>query len=242
MAGFRLFFVGALVLLGAACAQVPQSSVRLSHSITDDVVAMQAAHKTFINYYYDSLEVQANNLIDNKYRPSLIRQVIEQDVDKFKMPDKKYQSLFNAIQMSFIDNTNMSQSDLEQAQANAMAGMKVFYTKIDNMVESERKKLLDPLKSQRQKLMADVDANYSNIVKKNAAITALLSTVVDVQETQQQLYVMAGAKGDLREQAGDELSKLTGKIDEIQKRVDGKTSRVEDVEAAINHFKAVIEK
>jgi len=73
----RFFAFTVLISLIGGCAKVPQSSVTLSNSIADDVVSMQKAHKEFINYYYDSLERQANNLIDNKYRPSLIRQVIE---------------------------------------------------------------------------------------------------------------------------------------------------------------------
>ena len=83
---FRILLCIVLVSLICGCAQVPQSSVILSNSIADDVVSMQKAHKEFINYYYDSLEQQANNLIDNKYHPSLIRQVIDQDVAKFQRP------------------------------------------------------------------------------------------------------------------------------------------------------------
>ena len=237
---FRFFVFTALVFLLGGCAQVPQSSVTLSNSIADDMVSMQKAHKEFINYYYDSLEQQANSLIDNKYRPSLIRLVIEQDVAIFRVPEKKNKSLFNAIQEAFVDNDNLSQSDLATAQSNAMAGMKIFYTKIDKKVETERKKLLDPLRQQRQKLLANIDANYANIIKKNAAITALLNSVVDVHETQQQLFSMAGVEENVREEVGNKLSNLADKIEEIQDKVDDRTAQVEDVENAINKFKEII--
>lgn len=236
----RIFLLAVLILLLVGCAQMPQSSVILSNSIADDMVSMQKAHKKFINYYYDSLELQANNLIDNKYRPSLIRQVIEQDIEIFKVPEKKYQSLLNAIQEAFIDNGNMRQGELESAQSNAMAGMKIFYTKIDKKVESERKNILDPLKQQRQKLIANVDANYSNIIKKNSAITALLNSVVEVHETQQKLFSMAGVEKNVRDETAKKLSNLVDKISEIQGKVDDRTSQVEDVEDAINKFKEII--
>ncbi len=237
---YRVFVFIALVFLIGGCAQVPQSSVTLSNSIADDMVLMRKAHKKFINYYYDSLEQQANSLIDNKYRPSLIRQVIEQDAAIFRVPEKKNQSLFNAIQEAFVDNDNLSRSDLATAQSNAMAGMKIFYTKIDKKVEVERKKLLDPLRQQRKKLLANIDANYTNIIKKNAAITALLNSVVEVHETQQQLYSMAGVEENVREEVGNKLSNIADKIEEIQGKVDDRTAQVEDVENAINKFKQII--
>lgn len=237
---FLVFIVFVSLIVG--CAQVPQSSVKLSNSISDDVVSMQKAHKGFINYYYDRLEQQANDLIYNKYRPSLIRQVIEQDVAKFRDPNKKNQSLFNAIQEAFVDNQNLSQNDLAIAQSNAMAGMKIFYTKIDNKVELERKKLLDPLRQQRQELLGNVDANYINIIKKNAAITALLNSVIEVHETQQQLFSMAGVEENVREEVGNELANLADKVEEIQGKVDDRTAQVEEVENAINEFKKLISK
>lgn len=228
------------ISLVCGCAQVPQSSVTLSNSIADDMVSMQKAHKKFVNYYYDRLEQQANSLIDNKYRPSLIRQVIEQDVAKFKVSDKKHQSLFNAIQEAFINNQKLNENELAIAQSNAMAGMKIFYTMIDKKVETERKKLLDPIGQQRQKLLGSIDENYMNIIKKNAAITALLNSVIEVHETQQQLYSMAGVEENVREEVGNNLSELADKVEEIQGNVDGRTAQVEDVEKAINAFKNII--
>ena len=158
------------------------------------------------------------------YRPSLIRQVIEQDVAKFKTPGKKHQSLFNAIQEAFVNNRNLSPAELELAQSNAMAGMKIFFTKIDKKVEIERKKLLDPLKQQRQTLLGKIDANYINIIKKNAAITALLNSVVKVHDTQQQLFSMAGVDENLREETGNALANLSDEVEEILGKVDDRTA------------------
>ena len=237
---FRFIVFTVLISIAGGCAQVPQSSVTLSNSISDDMVSMQKAHKAFINYYYDSIEQRANSLIDDKYRPSLIRQMIDQDVAKFKIPDKKYQSLFNAIQEAFVDNQTLGQNDLAAAQSNAMAVMKVFYTKIDKKVETERRKLLDPLRQQRQNLVRNVDANYNNIIKKNAAVTALLSSVIDVHETQQQLFSMAGIEKNVRKEVGNRLSDLADKVEERQGNVDDRTATVDAVEKAINDCKEII--
>ena len=78
---------------------------------------MQTVHKMFINYYYDGLEQQINYLIDNKYRPRLIRQVIEQDVTVFKDPIKKDESIFNAIQEALVNNKEIKPKKLEKKQS-----------------------------------------------------------------------------------------------------------------------------
>jgi hypothetical protein len=235
----NILFLSVLILI-TGCAQVPQSSVTLSNSISDDVVSMQKAHKSFINYYFDNLELQANELINNKYRPSLIRQIIELDVQKFKTPDKQNQSLFNAIQKAFIDNEKLSQSELNTSQSNALLGMKIFYSKIDKKVELERKQLIEPLKKQRRQLLGKVDSNYINIVKKNASITALLNSVTDIHETQQSLFEMVGVEDNLRVELGAKLTNLADDIEELQSNVDNESSKVEDVEAALTKFRNLI--
>ena len=121
-----------------------------------------------------------------------------------------------------------------------MAGMKIFYTKIDKKVESERKKLLNPLRQQRQELLSELDSNYANIIKKNAAITALLNSVIDVHETQQQLFQMVGVEENMRQRVGNELANLADKVVELQSKVDERTAQVEDVENAINEFRELI--
>ena len=239
---FRILLFLIPVSLLAGCASVPQSSVVLSNSIADDITSMQKAHKAFTNYYFDNLEQQANDLIDRKYRPSLIRQVIEQDVAVFKDPRRKNQSLFNAIQEAFVDNRGLTPEELELAQSNAMQGMKIFYTKIDRKVELERSKLIDPLQRQRQDLLAKIDANYINILRKNAAVTALLNSVIEVHETQQQLYTAAGGEGNLRDEVSSKLVSLADKVEKIQGSVDEGTSKVADVEKAIKEFEDAVGK
>lgn len=237
------YLIGVLMAVClSGCAQVPQSSVTLSSSIGSDITSMQQAHKDFINYYYNGLEQRANDLIDHQYRPGLIRYAIGRDVAVFKDPATRNDSLFNAIQEAFIDNKTLTPAQLETAQSNAMAGMKIFYTGIDRKVEAERGKLIRPLKAQRRQLLDSVDANYATITRKNAVITALLSSIVDVHETQQQLLTMAGIKENVREDLGNELADISDKVEKIQGEVDDKTAQVETIENLINEFKKAIEK
>ena len=53
---------------------------------------------------------------------------------------------------------------------------------------------------------------------------------------------MAGVEENVREEVGNELATLADKVEEIQGKVDNRTSQVEDVENAINEFKDLISK
>jgi hypothetical protein len=85
-------------------------------------------------------------------------------------------------------------------------------------------------------LLGILDSNYANIAKKNAAITALLSSIVDVHETQNQLLNMAGVEGNMRKTVGDELAGFADTISEIQKKIDAGSAKVDDFDNAINEF------
>ena len=238
---FRLFVFIALIFLIGGCAQVPPSSVTLSSSVADDVMSMQSAHKEFVNYYYDSIEKQANTIIDEQYRPELIRKLIDKDVARFKDSGEKHKSLIYAIQKAFVNTENLGENGLTKTQALAMGKIKIFYTNIDKDVELERKKLLDPLRQQRQKFLTKVDANYTNIIKKNAAITALLHSVVKVHETQQQLFSIAGGEINFRREIGNKISNLADKIEKTQGKSEDASTKIEEIKNAFNDFKNSLE-
>ena len=97
---------------------------------------MSQAHIDFVNGYFDELEENVNRLIDDQYRPFIISRVLEQDVDAFKSddPQTKEQSIFNAIQIAFVDNQELSHSQKAKAQSDALLGMKFLYSGIDEQV------------------------------------------------------------------------------------------------------------
>lgn len=235
----RLGMASLVILLAAGCAQVPPSSVSLSSSIGEDVTAMQQAHKAFVNFYYDNMQKQADSLIAN-YREGLIREITRQDAAVYANPRTRQDSLFNAVQQAFVNNRRLSEEERQQQQENALLGMVFFYDKIDKQVEKKKKQLLIPLQAQREQFLTELDGHYATILRKNSAITELLSSVVKVHGSQQQLAEMAGAKDNLRQELGEKLAKLSSKASQLQAEVDDKATKVEDVEKAIAKFKEIL--
>ena len=239
-ARFVCYFVTAMFLVG--CAQVPQSSVTLSNSIGEDIVSMKAAHKQFVDYYYDNLEAQANELIDSRYRPQLLRRVIEQDVATYKSPETTDKSLFNAIHVAFVDNESIDVRELDDAQSDALEGIKRLYIAIDKKVEVERRKLLDPLRSQRSRLLERMDKNYANMIQKNSAVTALLNSVVRIHQTQHRLFEMVGVEQDVRANAAALIKDVADVVGGAQEGVDDAASLVDGMEEAIENLGAELER
>jgi hypothetical protein len=234
---YKILLVLCCAWLINGCAQLPQSSLTLSNSIAEDLPSMQAAHNSFVDFYFNELEATANEFIDTKYRPGLIQSVIKQDLAFFKDASRRDESLFNAIQQAFVDGEHLTQIQLAEAQANALLGMQFFYTDIDTQVALKRQSLLTPLRQQRQELLSLLSNNYANILKKNATITALLSSVVEVHETQQELLGMAGVDINVREVVGTKLTTLSAQLKDFRGLVDDKNTSVEDLEKNIERFK-----
>lgn len=201
---------------------------------------MSQAHIDFVNGYFDELEENVNRLIDDQYRPFIISRVLEQDVDAFKSddPQTKEQSIFNAIQIAFVDNQELSHSQKAKAQSDALLGMKFLYSGIDEQVEKKRNSLLSPLKKQRHTFLTAIRANYDVIIRKNAVLTGLLASIVDVHEAQANILEEAGLDRDLRSKVGLGLEKLSKTVTDLRSGVESASGEISNIE---NQFKETVE-
>lgn len=230
-----------LVVFATGCAQVPPSSVTLSNSIAEDVTAMQKAHKDFVNYYFDDVERKATHLLNN-YRQALIEEVLKQDAATYQNPKTRENSLFNAVQEAYILSDKISPEERKQRQENALSGVHILYSSIDKSVERKRLQLFAELKHDREQFLTDLDAHYQNVLRKNEAITSLLSSVVKVHGSQQEVAAMVGIEKNLREELGNKLAKLSDKAREIHAEVNEKSEKLEDIEKAFSKLKEIIKR
>jgi hypothetical protein len=228
----------------SGCAQLPASTVQLSNSMSNDITDMRSAHVEFVNMYMDSLENQVNQFIDNKYKPEYLSSMMDKQYKSFLSKDtsERESSLAYGLMLAFSGKTDENQPDggpknikqqaeLNQLQANVLEVMNVFMANIESHVESKRDELLDPLNNQRAILLSSINNNYNNIIKKNSVITALISSISDVHDTQQELLEMLGVKQNVRVEAGTKLAKLSDKVkglDTKVKNAEGKVMSAQD--------------
>lgn len=233
----RAFAFLPLCLLVYGCAQVPASSIILSDAIGRDIQSMSQAHAQFVNAYFDELEEKANHFINKVYAPALIEGVIKEDLALYHsshQEDKDGSMTYGFVQ-GFINPDGLNGDALVSAQGNALIGMNYFYQDIFERIESKRHSLLMPIRTKRTDLLAAIQANYENTLKKNATITALLSSVSEVYATQDSALEALGVDPTLRQTLAQQLAGLSAKAATLQSAMDGKYQKLSDIEQKIRH-------
>lgn len=223
-----------------SCAQVPESSVTLSQSIGKDIQTMSEAHSRFANAYFDELEKSVNDFIDNVYAPAVIKASIDKDLADSKSEESKGDSAFFWIETAFLKQDTLTPSELEYAQSSALQAMQVFHSTIYEQVEEKRSGLLTSLRKKRQSLLTDLQSNYDNMMRKNAAVSGLLSSVVDVYNTQELVLEEMGVDPKLRTKLGTSLASLSNQVDAFRQKVDNKATTVEDIKAQIDQLQSTL--
>ena len=88
--------------------------------------------------------------------------------------------------------------------------------------------------------MSDINANYNNLTTKNSTITALLSSISETQDTQQEILKAVGVNENLRADVGTKLTDLSAKVNQLQSQVNSGSDKVSDIEGAIDNFRKAI--
>ena len=68
-----------LVLIGTGCVRpnVPTEVVTLSYTLGQDLDAIHVSYRNLINSYFDSLRMQAQNILDDHWNPAFIKDFIQ---------------------------------------------------------------------------------------------------------------------------------------------------------------------
>jgi len=194
---------GALVLF-ASCVRVPLEAVRLSSILGDDIVATQTSYQLLITKHFDNLRLQANDFIDNRWKPVFLGKFITSGdlVGRAKDPDP------NAVLRGV---TNWAQVAVDQ-------------------IEAKRKELIAPINDDEKALSSAVNEAFNRMVQENSSITAHLNSVRKVNAFQDQILQAAGVK-DLRDRINKTLIDTSNKaqqaIDAVAK-ADGVVTQVEN--------------
>jgi hypothetical protein len=241
-------------LLGA-CAQLPASTVTLSNSVTNDVNTIRASHLNFVHFYFDELEAAVNQFIDQQYKPAYIKERFAQQFSRSQSsdPNEQASSLFIGIKQAFsgdleLDDPNCLkgsecyEKELAVTQEAVLDATNKFFTSINNRIENERKELLAPLVAQRMQLVGNLEQQYANVLGKNAVVTSMLASIVEVHETQQQLLTMLGVKEDLRTDVGTKLSDLSKAVADGVRKIDEVEQNFNKLEGGVDTFKQALQK
>ncbi|TRY30653.1 hypothetical protein [Aliiglaciecola sp. M165] len=232
----KVLFYAFLIWLISGCAQVPPSSVTVSQSIGNDVLSMSQAHAAFVNAYFDELEKEINDLIDNKYAPELIADSVKEHKEWYEDSNDKDASIIYAIEEAFVNTNEKSNEQIVSETNGALLGLQYFFEIINEDVAKRRSQLLTPIREKRNQLLNAIDANYQNIIRKNATITGLLSSVVEVHEAQDKILSELGFEEGMRGKVGNSISQISNAMKDFRSKVEARSNTVTDIEKGFDEL------
>jgi hypothetical protein len=200
----KILRIVAIVFLSVSCVQIPQQSIDLSQTMGHDIKSVYIAHINLVNLYFNSIEGDINDFVDDVYAPYQIGLLIEADLADFK------DGLDNTLAGALRDAPDNPESAKE-----ALQNMEIFVRLIREDIENYRNELLAPIRQQRLQIVTGLDKSYMNLISANESITAHLSSIKKVKDAQSELLEQLGLEADLNEQMGQKIADLSGKISNI---------------------------
>jgi hypothetical protein len=73
--------------------------------------------------------------------------------------------------------------------------MQDFLSAADSQIKKKREELMNPIVTQETQVLLKIDQSYQNAIYANSTITAYLSSIRKVKETQQEALSLIGLKG-----------------------------------------------
>lgn len=193
-----------------------------------DIQAIYVAHVNIVNLYFNSMEGDINHFVDNVYAPYQIGLLVEGDMADFQagLNDTLAGALKNAP-----NNTEAARIALEN--------MEIFISMIRKDIESYRNELLTPIQMQRMEIIDGLDNTYMNLISANESITAHLSSIKKVKETQGEMLEQLGIDPNFNEEIGQKIADLSSKVNGIITQAENIDINSDD---AIAQFKTIKDK
>ncbi len=201
----KLSFLVLIAILLIACSSVPKETVELNSTIGRDVSAIRSAHRETVKLYYNRIEDEINEFIDEVYLPYTVN------------------NLINQFGSEIIENDSITGKPLLNYELT-----KVLIEEISREIESYRRSKLKPIRAQRDSVLSQLDSAYQKIIYANSVVTGYLRSIVKVKDLQNELIAVAGL-GDVGTDAGKKISDLSERIKELKKKIISKEENIENI-------------
>lgn len=178
------------------CASVPKEIVELSYRTGQDIRSVQESYKMLIRQFYDQLRSNRLDYIEQEWAPLFIKIWLEEgrliDVAKGEV-------VWSEEEADFVLPT------AERKEQQLLSTVLTWAEEAIYTLEDKKSELLNPLNRQEDSLLVAVSAAMNQIIQANAAITAHLNSLREVQEIQDEALSALGIK-DLRDKINITLS------------------------------------
>ena len=135
--------------------------------------------------YYQKIKDNISIFVKDVYAPYVINFVLKKELNSYKSGQE---SIFKAL-------NDAAQNNNAVATEKATKDMQDFLSAANRQIKKKTDELMNPIISQETALLLKIDQSYQNAMYANSTITAYLSSIRKVKETQQEALAMIGLKG-----------------------------------------------
>lgn len=210
---FLKFIIIIVMMLGfISCATVPREVVDLSHTLGQDLSAIQTSYRQLIETYFESLRKQAEDFIQSEWAPVYLKK--------------------------FIEKSELAANIQALPPGDTLKYLQVWTNKAMERIQNKKNELLSPINDDEKKLLEEVDVSFARLINANSVITAHLNSIRKVKELEDKALSGLGLK-DLRDRIQDVGVKASKKL---QKAIDAIKSSEDTVDLLDKTKKEIIEK
>ncbi len=180
----------------ASCAVVPPESARLSATVGQQLTEIRKSHLAYIDRTYALLEAEANRAVDNIYGPKLIAAALN--------------GASGATLMAKLQAGKNGGADANTA----VRYVGEFLTVVRKKVETERARVLQPIRDQRAQALANANAAWTQVIQGNITLTAYLESLSKIRDAQDQLLAKAGLE-NIQDKTAAALTDISDELNNI---------------------------
>ncbi len=192
--------IGLLIWFGlSACATIPKESADLSIELGKRISAIETAHLTLLNKYFDEKRNRIDEFVEKEWVPEFAAQFFSNQ-QIAKMWEQIVRSGNTADRLEFIVTLG---------------------PKLQAKINSKRLDLIKPLDDAERMVKQQLRDNYNQARAINNSVTSFLVSAVKVKENQNRYMEMIGVKDQ-------KMAEVLDKVDSAVETLLGKTEMVTD--------------
>jgi len=161
--------------MSGGCAKIPQESVELSVLVGRDLTELHLSYDLLIHEYFNGLRAQRESYLTDKWIPKFVGNWLRIG---------RLQDMANGKVVWSAEDSDFAAPSPGQEGAQLVYSVQVWAEEAIRQIEKKRGELIGPLDEDEAKLRLKVSQAFANVTNANATITAHLTSIHKVSESQ----------------------------------------------------------
>jgi hypothetical protein len=182
----------------ASCISAPKESIELSEIVDRQIAAMQSSHESFVRLYYGKLRSEVESFITERWTPALLTNIISAKVESGKafrkdldlaygLSNFDWRTRFNTQGLNENEKAAVErtfQRMIESENATLGVVMIDFAQAAQAEISKQREAMVGPIDEQEARVLSELRAGYTDLLRASLAIKAYLASAVALTEQQ----------------------------------------------------------